>query len=118
MFWFIHNIIYSKWQQLILISSPQNRNYKSWIHIIYFCNTMVMVIVRAMTVLKYAAGIASVAKRPLKVLRQIPTEFWNDELQRLFHMMSRDVVALSGCGFFYLTRSLFLVVSIANPPPG
>lgn len=117
MFWFIHNIIYSKWQQLILISSPQNRNYKSWIHIMYFCNTMVMVIVRAMTVLKYAAGIASVAKRPLKVIRQIPTEFWNDELQRLFHMMSHDVVALSGCGFFYLTKSLFLVVSIGNPPP-
>lgn len=70
-----------------------------------------MVIVRAMTVLKYAAGIACAAKRPLKVLRQIPTEFWNDELQRLFDLMSHDVVALSGGDFFTLTKSLFLVVS-------
>lgn len=70
-----------------------------------------MVIVRGMTVLKYAAGIASVAKRPLTVLKRIPTEFWNDELQRLFHMMAHDVVALSGGGFFFLTKSLFLVVS-------
>lgn len=70
-----------------------------------------MVIVRGMTVLKYAAGIASVAKRPLTVLKRIPTEFWNDELQRLFHMMAHDVVALPGGGFFFLTKSLFLVVS-------
>lgn len=109
------------YQQLIFISSPSiliagssdsSRNYESWIHIIYFCNTLTMVIVRAMTLLKYASEIASSAKRPLSVLRRIPTEFWNDELQRLFDIMSNDEVALSGGGFFTLTRSLFLVVII------
>lgn len=73
---------------------------------------MVIVILRAMAVLKCAYGIESAAKRPLKVLRRIPTEFWNVELQRLFDLMSRDVVALSGGGFFTLTKSLFLVVSV------
>lgn len=82
---------------------------------------MVIVILRAMAVLKCAYGIESAAKRPLKVLRRIPTEFWNVELQRLFDLMSRDVVALSGGGFFTLTKSLFLVVSVGwsvVPLPG
>lgn len=70
-----------------------------------------MVIVRAMVVLKYASGIEITAKRPLAVLRRIPTELWNDELQRLFDIMSHDMVALSGCRFFHITKSLFLAVS-------
>lgn len=82
---------------------------------IYFCNTLVMVIVRAIAVLKYASGIGISAKRPLAVLRRIPTELWNDELQRLFDLMSHDIVALTGCRFFHLTKSLFLAVSLLLP---
>lgn len=72
---------------------------------------MVMVIVRAMTVLKCASGIELSAKKSQKVLRRIPTDRWTDDLQRLDDMMSYDLVALSGCRFFHLTKSLFLAVS-------
>lgn len=78
---------------------------------LYFCNTLVMVLLRATFVLKYASGIGAAARRPLAVLKTIPTEFWNDELQRLSSMISHDLVALSGCHFFHLSKSLFLSVS-------
>lgn len=90
------------------------RHYRSWIHIVYYSTNLLMVIVRAMAVLKCASGIASAAKRPLTVLRRIPTDSWNGELQRLFDSISHDVVALSGGGFFALTKSLFLVVREAK----
>lgn len=75
---------------------------------------MMMVIVRAMAVIKCAAGIEMSAKKSKKVLRQIPTDRWNDELQRLNDMMSHDLVALSGCRFFHLTKTLFLAVSFLS----
>lgn len=79
---------------------------------IYFCNTLVLVmIVRTLCVLKYSSEIAVSAKKPLSVLKRIPTELWNDELQRFFDMVSHDVVALSGAGFFTMTKSLVLAVS-------
>lgn len=129
--------------KLVIISSL----YKTWVHVFYFYYSLLLVICRAMAVLRYAAVITVTAKKPLDILRKIPTSQWrrwpreeedraavslttgttimttatttttttvSGELQRLRDLVAGNTIALSGCQFFFLTKTLFLTVSVGD----
>lgn len=50
------------------------------------------------------------SRRPLEVFRTIPTEGWNEELQRFFHQIKTETYALSGMDFYFVTKSMLLKV--------
>lgn len=59
-----------------------------------------------------AAGINDASKKPMKVLRSVPSGAWNTETKRFFNEIVGDNIALSGMGFFYVTRQLILSVRL------
>lgn len=50
------------------------------------------------------------SRRPLEVFRSIPTEGWNEELQRFFNQIKTETHALSGMEFYFVTKSMLLSV--------
>lgn len=63
---------------------------------------------RTFAVSLFAARLNEESKKPIKVLRSIPSSSWNTEAKRLFDDVVFNAVALSGMEFFFLTRSLIL----------
>lgn len=59
-----------------------------------------------------ASSIHEESKKPLKVLRSIPTEGWFTETQRFSQQIQNDCIAMSGKKFFYITRRI--IISIAG----
>ncbi|XP_041449816.1 gustatory receptor for sugar taste 64e isoform X2 [Drosophila obscura] len=52
------------------------------------------------------------SKRPLRIFRLVPREYWCDELKRFSEEVHMDTVALTGMKFFRLTRGV--VISVAG----
>lgn len=67
---------------------------------------------RAIAVSIYSAGVHNESKKPITVLRAVPTSSWSLETRRFSEEIVNDTVALSGMRFFYLTRKLILSVII------
>lgn len=53
-----------------------------------------------------ASKIQENARWPLQAFRSIPSEGWNEELQRFFEQIKTSSNALSGLEFFCLTKRL------------
>nr|AXY83429.1 putative gustatory receptor 14 [Conopomorpha sinensis] len=79
----------------------------------YVLVSIVWLLLRACTVVLTAANINIESKVALKSLYSCPKECFNIEVQRLQNQLSRDSVALSGMGFFYLDRNMLLDVASA-----
>jgi gustatory receptor len=61
---------------------------------------------RAATTILMSSNIQRAARYPLEIFRTIPSEGWNEELERFFNQIKSHTNALSGLGFFSLTRKL------------
>lgn len=65
---------------------------------------------RAFVVSFCAACVNDESKKPIEILRSVPSHSWNAETKRFFDEVINNTVALSGMRFFFLTRSLILSV--------
>ncbi|XP_054259908.1 gustatory receptor for sugar taste 64e-like [Macrosteles quadrilineatus] len=50
------------------------------------------------------------SKRPLEVFNLVPSVSYSREVKRLYEQVSTDTLALSGCQFFFVTRSVILTM--------
>lgn len=57
-----------------------------------------------------AAAIHDESRKPINVLRTVPSHLWNVETKRFFGDILCKRIALSGMQFFFLTRNLILSV--------
>lgn len=80
----------------------REKNYKQNI---FSC---ILVIMRTFAVSLLAAHVNDESKKPLKMLRSVPSCQWNPEAKRFFDEVVSNKVALSGKEFFFITRKLIL----------
>lgn len=83
----------------------------SVVHAFYFWFSFIFLISRTLAVILYSAEINDQSKEPLKVIRNVNRESWCLEIKRFSNEITRDIVALSGMNFFFLTRTVVLGVS-------
>ncbi|CAO1403379.1 unnamed protein product [Diamesa serratosioi] len=81
------------------------------INTFYFYYSLFFLIGRTTVLFLMAVSIHDESKKPIKILRNIPTEGWNSEIKRFVEEVSNDTIALSGMKFFFLTRKLVLSVA-------
>jgi gustatory receptor len=58
-----------------------------------------------------ANTIHSSSRRPFEVFRTIPSEGWNEEIQRLFNQIKTETYALSGLNLYFVTKNMLLVMA-------
>lgn len=59
-----------------------------------------------------ASSIHDESRKPLKILRTIPSDSWFPETERFSQQIQNGCIALSGKKFFFLTRGI--IISIAG----
>lgn len=57
-----------------------------------------------------AAMVHNASNYPLEILKAVPLEGWCIEVQRFTDQIRGQHMALSGCGFFFLTKGMILTV--------
>ncbi|XP_031638768.1 gustatory receptor for sugar taste 64f-like [Contarinia nasturtii] len=72
------------------------------------CIATYELISRTLAVSLYSAEIHDESKKPMEILRAVPTQSYCTEVQRFSEHVINDTVALSGMRFFFLTRKLIL----------
>ncbi|KFB41603.1 hypothetical protein ZHAS_00009217 [Anopheles sinensis] len=77
---------------------------------IYYWFSLMFLLARTVTVFLSAAHIHDCAKKPLEIIMKIPNVGWCVELERFSAQLKSEKVALSGMGFFNLTRQLLFSV--------
>lgn len=65
---------------------------------------------RTLAVTLHASSIHDESKKPIEVLRTVPSSSWSLEVGRFLEEVVNDTIALSGMKFFFLTRKLILSV--------
>nr|AUD08731.1 gustatory receptor 11 [Nilaparvata lugens] len=78
---------------------------------IYFVFSFGYLVLRTATVSLFAAHIFDESKRPVSVLFSVPSECYCTEVQRFLTQVTSDNLALTGCRFFSVTRTLMLTVA-------
>ncbi|XP_055605235.1 gustatory receptor for sugar taste 64a-like [Uranotaenia lowii] len=73
---------------------------------IYYWFSLLFLIARTVTMFLSAAHIHETAKKPLDIVTRIPNSGWCVELERFATQLKSETVALSGMGFFDVTRQL------------
>ncbi|XP_055633907.1 gustatory receptor for sugar taste 64e-like [Toxorhynchites rutilus septentrionalis] len=85
--------------------------YPGIIVAIYVWYSLAHLVTRMVLVSVYAAAIHDESRKLIPLFRTIPTKYYSKELQRFHEQVENDKVALSGFGFFHLTRKLLLKIS-------
>nr|WCC57771.1 gustatory receptor 6 [Papilio glaucus] len=75
---------------------------------IYYLLSFIWLCIRTTLVVLSAADVNISSKSALPYLFEYRTEAYNLEIERLQYQLSKDYVALSGMGFFFLTKALLL----------
>lgn len=80
-------------------------------NLIYFSGSFSHLVCRTCAVCFSASSIYENSKEPLPTIFSVPSEFYNMEVQRLQMQISIETLALTGCNFFTVTRTLMLTVA-------
>ncbi|CAG9110985.1 unnamed protein product [Plutella xylostella] len=77
---------------------------------VYYLTSVAWLCARACAVVLAAAEVNVRSRTALGFIYEYPDRSYNVEVQRLEKQLTKDVVALSGKGFFYLNRGILLEV--------
>ncbi|EDW73452.1 uncharacterized protein Dwil_GK17553 [Drosophila willistoni] len=75
-----------------------------------FWYSLVFAILRTMLTIFVASSINDFERKIVIALRDVPAKAWSIEVQRFSEQLGNDMTALSGNGFFLLTRQLVLTM--------
>ncbi|XP_065215626.1 gustatory receptor for sugar taste 64f-like [Planococcus citri] len=80
-------------------------------HASYFVYSFTYLVLRTIVVSLFAASIYDQSKQPKTLLFCVPSESYCTEVARLLNQITSDDLALTGCRFFSVTRTLVLTVA-------
>lgn len=80
-------------------------------HAIYFWFSLSFLISRTLALSLFSSEIHDESKKPIDILRAVPTNSWSTEVRRFSEHVVNDTIALTGMRFFFLTRKLILSVA-------
>nr|WKF45273.1 gustatory protein 8 [Spodoptera frugiperda] len=75
---------------------------------IYYVVSLAWLCIRVISVVLSASGVNTHSKTALKYLYTYETQCYNVEVERLQDQLTKDYIALSGMGFFYLNKTILL----------
>lgn len=79
---------------------------------IYFWYSLLFLLLRAILMVSFAANVYENARKPLEIIRTVPTEYWCSELQRFFDQIKYNTNdAFSGKNFFFITKRLLFSIA-------
>lgn len=78
---------------------------------IYFWYSLLFLIARTSATILFGAQVYENARRPLEVIRSVPSEMWCEEVQRFFEQIKIETNALSGRNFFIIRRNLLFSIA-------
>lgn len=79
-------------------------------HGVYFWFSLIFLVSRTLAVSLYSSEIHNESKKPIEVLRAVPTDSWSIEVRRFSEHVVNETIALTGMRFFFLTRKLILII--------
>ncbi|CAG4921035.1 unnamed protein product [Colias eurytheme] len=91
-------------KQEAIIRTINSKAYK-----IYYLYSFFFLLHRFFMMSTFAVNVNIEALKPLKALRDVPSEEYNVEVQRFIHQLRHSITALSGV-FFYITKGMILNV--------
>ncbi|KAK6621405.1 hypothetical protein RUM43_011711 [Polyplax serrata] len=97
---------------MTLFNSLQNKI--SPLKLLSLCWSFGFQLLRTVFVAFSAARINDESKEPKTVLYSVSQKDYSSEVRRFLSQLTTNEVALTGCGFFSITRSLLLTVRITN----
>ncbi|KAL7733849.1 hypothetical protein ACLKA6_011566 [Drosophila palustris] len=77
---------------------------------IAFWYSLIFAVIRTTLTIFVTASINDYELKIITALRDVPSKAWTTEVQRFSEQLGNDMTALSGNGFFYLTRQLVLAM--------
>ncbi|XP_026323300.1 gustatory receptor for sugar taste 64a-like [Hyposmocoma kahamanoa] len=80
---------------------------------LYYMISLIWLIIRFSCVVLSASDVNVLSKKALRYLHGCSDKCYNIEIDRLQKQLTKDYVALSGSGFFYLDRSILLQMAAA-----
>ncbi|XP_066904049.1 gustatory receptor for sugar taste 64f isoform X2 [Halyomorpha halys] len=83
----------------------------SFLQVAYFCGSFGHILFRTCSVCFAATSIYEHSKGSLPTLYSVSSEQFNSEVQRLIDQVTGETLALTGCKFFTVTRTLMLTIA-------
>ncbi|XP_030372204.1 uncharacterized protein LOC115622411 [Scaptodrosophila lebanonensis] len=82
-----------------------------FIVVLAFWYSLTFAVLRTMLTIFIASSINVFEKKISTALRDVPSRSWSIEVQRFSEQLGNDMTALSGEGFFFIRRQLFLAMA-------
>uniref|UniRef100_A0A6E8VFQ9 Gustatory receptor n=2 Tax=Anopheles coluzzii TaxID=1518534 RepID=A0A6E8VFQ9_ANOCL len=78
---------------------------------VYFWYSLLLLMFRTIVMLYVGSGVYAASTSPLQLLRNVPSQHWGIDLQRLTDEVASGENVLSGKQFFFLKRQLILAMA-------